>query len=175
MGQTLIALRLAPHVEAWGIDYDSVAIAAGQELSSSNIHLVVGSGERLPFPDASFDLVFSRVALPYMHLPTAISEIARVLRTGGDFWATLHPPKMLLQRIWQDIARGNPKGLCACGFIGLNSILLHFSGRQLQIMKYCETVQTKSRMQRLLNAVDLQTIPIEPSRHMIVQAFKSGN
>src|SRR5262245_16260126 len=92
MVQSVLALRLDPGVEAWGVDIDPVAISAGQQILGSNIHLEVGSGERLPFANESFDFVFSRVALPYMIIPDALAEIRRVLRSGGRFWTVLHPP-----------------------------------------------------------------------------------
>jgi SAM-dependent methyltransferase len=45
---------------------------------------VVGDGATLPFPDASFDVVFSIYVLEHVADPAAFSaEIARVLRPGG--------------------------------------------------------------------------------------------
>ena len=45
-------------------------------------------GERLPFPDASFDLVFARQVLHHARdLSKLCSEISRVLRPGGTFIA----------------------------------------------------------------------------------------
>ena len=46
-------------------------------------------GERLPFDDASFDLVYCRAALHHARdLTTLCAEIGRVLRDGGTFIAT---------------------------------------------------------------------------------------
>ena len=39
----------------------------------------------------SFDLVISRVSLPYTDIPQSLSEIARVLREDGRVWLSLHP------------------------------------------------------------------------------------
>ncbi len=45
---------------------------------------VVASGERLPFPDASFDGVTAGYLLRYVeHVPLALVELSRVLRSGG--------------------------------------------------------------------------------------------
>ncbi|MBN1420941.1 MAG: alpha/beta fold hydrolase [Planctomycetes bacterium] len=44
---------------------------------------VVAEAERLPFPDARFDLVASGTALQWTDLERAAAEIARVLRPGG--------------------------------------------------------------------------------------------
>jgi ubiquinone/menaquinone biosynthesis C-methylase UbiE len=43
----------------------------------------VGPAEELPFPDATFDLVFGGAALHHLQLERAAREIARVLKPGG--------------------------------------------------------------------------------------------
>jgi demethylmenaquinone methyltransferase/2-methoxy-6-polyprenyl-1,4-benzoquinol methylase len=51
---------------------------------TSRIELVLAQGERLPFPDASFDAVTFTYLLRYVDDPAAIlAELARVLRPGG--------------------------------------------------------------------------------------------
>ncbi|MEZ0167154.1 class I SAM-dependent methyltransferase [Microvirga sp. TS319] len=173
MGQSLMALQLPGAIEAWGLDRDADALAAGSRLVTSNIHLLAGEGELLPFPDCSFDLVFSRVALPYMDISRVIAEVARVLEPGGEFWAMLHPPGMLLSRIGQDIRSGSVKDLIFCGGVGLNSFLLHVLGRQFRIGRWCETVQTQSGMRRILAAGGLRPLPVRREAHLIVRAYKS--
>ncbi|KAB1070757.1 class I SAM-dependent methyltransferase [Methylobacterium planeticum] len=172
MGQTLRALRLGMSAEGWGIDVDFEAIALGNRLAAENIHLLVGAGETLPFPNGYFDLVFSRVALPYMVLPTAFSEIARVLRTGGEVWCVLHPPRMLLDRCREKFWKLDLPGLAYCVFIALNSLLLYALGRQMRVMGLCETVQTPGRVWRLMTAVGLRSIPVDRSPFMVVRAIK---
>jgi SAM-dependent methyltransferase len=46
---------------------------------------VLGEAERLPFAAGSFDLVTAAGSLNYTDLPTALTEIARVLTPGGTF------------------------------------------------------------------------------------------
>src|SRR5262245_7954626 len=89
-GQILIACDLEPGIFACGVDLDEEALALGRRMSE-NILFVCAQGERLPFNDHSFDIVISRVALPHMHIPSALHEIARVLRPGGYVWFTLYP------------------------------------------------------------------------------------
>jgi SAM-dependent methyltransferase len=173
MGQSLVALHLSAHVEAWGLDCDVAALAAGSRIVPRNVHLLAGTGEHLPFPDQSFDLVFSRVALPYMDISKVIAEAARVLLPGGEFWAMLHPPSMLLHRIGRDIRSRRVKDLILCGYIGINSLLLHALRRQLRIRGSCETVQTYSGMQRMLAAGGLERISVHRAPHFIVRAYKA--
>jgi ubiquinone/menaquinone biosynthesis C-methylase UbiE len=72
-------LELNDHVFACGADIDEAALRHGKELAPG-IHFVCTEGERLPLHDLSFDVVTSRVALPLMHLPKALAEIARVVK-----------------------------------------------------------------------------------------------
>ena len=81
-GQTLIASRLRPAVRAVGVDPDFEALALGRRLGAP-VHLVHACGESLPFAADSFDMVISRVAVPYMRRGSALAEMARVLRPGG--------------------------------------------------------------------------------------------
>lgn len=71
---------------------DMIGAGAIRSLSRDaklEVNIVQGPGERLPFPDASFDLVYCRQALHHAHdLRQLCNEIARVLRSGGTFIAT---------------------------------------------------------------------------------------
>ena len=48
---------------------------------------VCGLAESLPFPDESFDVALFHGSLPYMRIPVALREAARVLRPGGTLLA----------------------------------------------------------------------------------------
>jgi len=85
------ALAFAPHMaEVIGLDLTEAMLAQGRKLARdrgiANITFQRGDVERLPFPDAAFDLVTSRYsAHHYPHPHVALSEFARVLRPGGVF------------------------------------------------------------------------------------------
>jgi SAM-dependent methyltransferase len=72
----------------------SAVVGAGaiEELAAvSNlpIDVVRDWGETLPFPDASFDLVYGRQVLHHARdLPALCADMARVLKAGGIFLAT---------------------------------------------------------------------------------------
>lgn len=90
-GTGLMALMLARVVDdAAGCDVtaemlrraEAAAAAAGVE----NISFVEAEASRLPFEDASFDLVTSRTAFHHFPEPRqALAEVVRVLKPGGRF------------------------------------------------------------------------------------------
>lgn len=64
------------------------AIRALAQASALPIAVVEDFSERLPFADASFDVVFARAVLHHArNLPAACREVFRVLRPGGRFLA----------------------------------------------------------------------------------------
>src|SRR5207245_11078047 len=82
--------------------------------------------ELLPFREASFDFVFSRVALPYMHIPKAASEMGRVLKPGGGLWCLLHP----LSRFSLRDTMISPKQILFQSYVLANTALFHLWGLQ---------------------------------------------
>lgn len=83
---TRILAQLSPGVQAIGIDAAPAMVKKAEGLSSLTIRAryEVGSFENLDFKDGKFDQVFSMEALYYApDLPKAISEMARVLKSGS--------------------------------------------------------------------------------------------
>lgn len=175
MGQTLLALNLAPPVEAWGIDLDSEAIEAGRRMAPSNVHLAAGTGEQLAFPNEFFDLVFSRVALPHMRIRRVLEEIHRVLKPGGDLWLSLHSSDKYRSRVVgavKLVGRGQIQGILYQSFIGLNSILFNGIGKQMKIAGRTETFQTVGGMRRALTRTGFEIVRIERRPFFVVEARK---
>ena len=83
------ALALAPHVATMvASDLTPRMLAAARNFltasGAANASYVIADAERLPFLDASFDLVTVRIAPHhYASLSAAVREMARVLRPGG--------------------------------------------------------------------------------------------
>ena len=61
---------------------EAAALAESEDLAS-RIDFKPGNGEALPFPDASFDCVFSVTVLEECDAEKAIAEMIRVARPGG--------------------------------------------------------------------------------------------
>ena len=80
-------------------------------LFGFNAGIQLGDAEKLDFPDASFDVVFSNGVLH--HIPDigrAFDEVYRVLKPQGEFWVTLYHKNSLFYRfttcLWTHILKG---------------------------------------------------------------------
>ncbi len=74
----VVGIDITPAMLRRGLDRVDTAAARGR------IELVVGRGEQLPFPDATFDALAFSYLLRYVDDPQAtLTELARVLKPGG--------------------------------------------------------------------------------------------
>jgi demethylmenaquinone methyltransferase/2-methoxy-6-polyprenyl-1,4-benzoquinol methylase len=110
-GTAAVALELARWTQAGivGLDQSEAMLREGHSRVRSagltgRIRFVLGQGERLPFPDRSFDAVTSTYLLRYVDDPAStLEELARVLRPRGtlanlEFHVPRHP---LLRAGWR--------------------------------------------------------------------------
>jgi len=174
IGQTLISSELKPGTFACGVDLDAEALAYGKELSP-HIRFVCAQGEKLPFPDRSFEVVISRVSLPYMHIPSALEEIARVLTPNGFVWFTLHPFTMLRDDAIGAIRSGNLRSFVYAIYVLINGICFHLSGRQLRYplnRDKCESFQTTGGISRAMDRAGFERVRVERGRFFVVSAVK---
>jgi len=91
-----VAGRLAPGALSWGVDPWAAALVRAQKKIAgrglTGIELVEADAARLPFADASFDLVTSNLGLNNFAQPGAVlAEIARVVAPTGWFCLTTNP------------------------------------------------------------------------------------
>lgn len=172
IGQFFIAQgrERTAHLSA-GLDIDQEALAYGAR-HFPDIDFVRGKAESLPFARFSFDLVVSRVSLPYTDLPRALDEIARVLRPGGRIWLSLHP----LARTWHELGdalrHARAKDVVFRAYSLLNGCLLHAFGCVLPFPlngRY-ESFQTSAGMRRLLAMRNFEDVGIRRDRHFVVSA-----
>jgi ubiquinone/menaquinone biosynthesis C-methylase UbiE len=83
--------RLYPETDVVGLDPDPKALARARRKAARtafSIQFDQGFGDGLPYPEASFDRVFS--SLMFHHVPAGekgntLREIRRVLKPGGEF------------------------------------------------------------------------------------------
>lgn len=145
-------------IEMVGIDIDEKALERGR-ASFPEFQFVRGQGEHLPFPDESFDLVISRVALPYMDIPVALTQIHRVLKPGGELRLKLHPFTFTLHEIKSEIASGSAwkraQRFLYRTYVLANGFVFHIAGVNFRFplaRRRCESFQSRSGIQRALRA-----------------------
>ncbi len=159
-GQTLLGCALGPDVKAYGVDVDSEALVLGREVAP-HVRFANAEGERLPFCADVFDVVISRVALPYMHMPTALKEVARVMKSGGFLWLALHPASMFRRRLQRSLRKGDLRDVVYSLYILANGLLFHYTGRQLRFplnQRRCESFQTIEGITRSLDRCGLKVV-----------------
>ncbi|KAB8191818.1 methyltransferase domain-containing protein [Nonomuraea phyllanthi] len=93
---------VTPSGHVTGLDPSPAMVEYATRHAPANCTYVVGEGQRLPFPDASFDLVVSSLAVHHMPAgarPEALRQMCRVLRPGGRLLiAEFRPPANPLAR-----------------------------------------------------------------------------
>ena len=91
-------LAQAPDLQVTGLDFSAEMFdeAKRNNAAATNLHLVAGSSDQMPFPDASFDAVLCVNVIYFWENPAAhLREILRVLRPGGRFLAAVRSPETM--------------------------------------------------------------------------------
>jgi ubiquinone/menaquinone biosynthesis C-methylase UbiE len=145
------------------VDVDAEALALGRTLTD-RIQFIRAPAEAIPLPSASFDLVISRVALPYTDVPRAVHEIARLLRPGGRCWIVLHPVAFAWKELLTQVRRARVKGVVYECYVLANGLLLHLFGRVIRYplrKSRVESVQTVAGIRRVLQAAGFRDVTIQ--------------
>ena len=116
-----------------GVDISHKAcLRASQQEAYPRWICVCARGEQLPLPEDSVDSVISNVAIPYMHIPTALDQIRQVLRPGGSVNLSLHPFSFWLHD-FRKHPPTRPNALLYRLYVAANGLLFHLTGR---LMRY---------------------------------------
>lgn len=163
-GQTIVALGAGRRSVGVDVDVDALRFAV-RDQPADRLRLAAAKGEGLPFTGAAFDYVYSRVALPYMDIPRALSEMHRVLRPGGRLWLTLHSIEIPAAQF----RRGNLKGQLYAAFIVLNGAWFHLTGRTFRVTdRICESIQTERGMRIALTRAGFARVEFRRTAHHFI-------
>lgn len=128
------------------------AVLKTRNLTNANKRLtfVRSFGERLPFADASFDIVLCRVAIPYMNNKMAIAEIGRVMRGGAVFLLKTHSPWFYFGMLPARVKTLNPKNIAYPLICLFGGVWHQITGKQLRkgFWKGKEVFQTRGFLER---------------------------
>jgi ubiquinone/menaquinone biosynthesis C-methylase UbiE len=159
----------------FGVDLKGEDLIAAK-ASVPHANFARASSDWLPFPSQCFDFVAARVALPYMHIPTALAEMARVLKPGGSVWLTLHPFSLVSSWLLQDLLALQPKWVRLWLWAMVTGAFFHVTGRQLRYRSrrvLQETFQTERSTRRGLRAAGFEQVRISRGCHFVVVAIKA--
>ena len=173
IGQQLAAREFVSCAERHGIDIDRTAIEYGR-AHFTGVHLEVGRAEQIPYDADSFDLTFSRVALPYSNVPTALREIFRVTKPGGRIWLSLHSwGKQTAQWRQESSARSLGHALDVL-YVTAHSLMLNYGGWSMRRpwSGTYESFQFPGGTRRLLERSGFTEVEIEYGDRFIVTARK---
>jgi ubiquinone/menaquinone biosynthesis C-methylase UbiE len=93
-----------PNGDVYGIDIAEPAIATGRRHGATG--LIVGSIDRPPFPDESFDYVACEEVIHHTPDPAAsLRELVEILKPGGTFTMYLYKQKPLVRETADKIIR----------------------------------------------------------------------
>ncbi len=107
-GRGAITAELARRAGGTVIALDREVVAL-KEIQAEGAHLVGGDAQRLPFPAAHFDLIFSQLTTLWIdNVAAAVREVWRVLM-GDGVWIALapdyggmieYPPEIAARELW---------------------------------------------------------------------------
>jgi ubiquinone/menaquinone biosynthesis C-methylase UbiE len=174
IGQTLATNQLPPEATGIGIDIDQDALAYGAR-SFPQFGFVAGSVERLPFGDQTFDFVYSRVALPWVHIPSALREMARVTSAGGEVWCSLVSFSTAMAELRAAARHRSLTNLVFRSYVLANGTLFHLTGRQVRFplkRSRCESFQTVRSMRRAMSEAGLSDVQIGSGKFFVMTGKK---
>lgn len=154
-GQELLPFLEKTEAFCVGLDAAEEFGAVGTEFFAAqgftdNFALIRSQGEKLPFANESFDVILCRVALPYMNNRQTITEIARIMRSGGVFLLKTHAPAFYFVMLWQRLKTFRPKQIAYPLICLTGSVWHQLTGRQMQngFWKGKEVFQTERFLQK---------------------------
>ena len=159
-------LEHPPQMEMVGVDVDEHRLAEGR-TNYPDFLFLCAQGEKLPFPDESFDTVISRVAILYMDIPVALREMRRVLKVGGELRLKLHPLSFTVAELAAELRTGSlssrMKNLIYRLYVLANGVVFHLTGNNFRFplaRHRCESFQTQSGMRRALLAAGFEQVDV---------------
>lgn len=177
IGQTLMAPEFSEAVELHGVDIDPQAVSCRLLADREpRLQLSCAPGESLPYEAARFDLVFSRVALPYTNIPVALSESFRVLKPGGFIWLTLHPWGLEWTNIYRAVLGKSIRRLINGIYVLANSAAFAATGAMFARPwnGTYESVQTQGAIRRALGRAGFVAVRTERTAYHLVASGRKA-
>lgn len=175
IGQTFLALNCTDRV-CVGIDNDEAAINYGTRNYGGRIQFIFSDAARIPMPSNLFDLVYSRVSLPYTNIPRVVREIRRVLRSGGRVWMTLHSKTMAGRYLRESIKARDPKSFIHRAYTLINGYCLKYFGFIFPFVDGSyESWQDAASIKKILSSNGFEAAIVKVGRHTVIEGTLHKN
>ena len=116
---------------------------------TARVDFVGAAAEALPFPDAAFDVLVCRLALPFMDNARALAEMRRVLAPRGVAIVKIHHAWYYVRHCWRGLVRLRPRMLLNAARTTLATLLYRLAGRRVATgVLGLETFQTRAGFRR---------------------------
>jgi ubiquinone/menaquinone biosynthesis C-methylase UbiE len=169
-GQDLASWGVSASDEVTGLDINDSRLVTARMRFPNRTYLH-GTGESLPFENASFDRAIFAVALPYMNIQKTLAEIHRVLVPGGGLSLSLHLPSFTIAELLHN-AFPRPVPTLFRLYVLANGILFHCTGRTVGFVKgRTESFQTERGMRIALNRAGFIDFSFSRAPGLVTETF----
>ena len=159
----------------YGVDIDRAALERAQ-TGHPNASFIAGEAEHMPwFADGSIDAITCRVALPYMDLPSALREMARILTPGGTITLQLHSFRFACLDLLRRARSGKPEAIVGGVWTFVNGYVFWFTGCVLDLpgsKRFHDSWQSVGSIRRALRRVGVVVDKHEGNPEFTVWAHK---
>ncbi len=175
IGQTFIALNCTDRI-CVGIDNDEAAINYGIRNYGDKIQFILSDAVRIPVPSNLFDLVYSRVSLPYTNIPRVVREMRRILRDGGRVWMTLHSKTMAARYLKGSIKSRDLGSFPRRVYTLINGYCLKYFGFIFPFVDGSyESWQDATSIKKILSSNGFEVAIVKVGRHTVIEGTLHKN
>ena len=146
-----------------------------ESVPGAHISFVGGAAEVLPFPDAAFEVVICRLALPFMDNARALGEMRRVLAPGGVAIIKIHHAWYYVRHGWRGLVQRRPRMLLNAARTAAATFACRLAGRRIGVgVLGLETFTTRAGFRRTAARVGLAIRGEMPDSNRFTPAFILG-
>jgi ubiquinone/menaquinone biosynthesis C-methylase UbiE len=177
-GTNLTPWGVSSSDEITGVDIDASRVAIARARFPKHTYLQ-GAGEHLPFRDGTFDRVVASVAVPYMDIPRALTQMYRTLALGGSISLSLHHPTFTVSELVHH-ALPKPVPTVFRLYVLANGVFFHCTGHTLKLPNgRTESFQTRRGMEMALRRagfvdISFRRVRLATGEGFFVDARKPG-
>ena len=144
----------------------------GKERVGHRVAFLRSASEFLPFQSGSFDIVISRLAIPYTDNAKALAEMIRVLSPNGLLLLKIHHAGFYIHKIWHGLCTGKILNAIHGMRVLTAGAIYYLTGKQVRNRLVTgETFQTQSMLTRELNRHSFHIERLMPDSNWMTPSY----